>query len=244
MEQQPYQNFDFGRHWSEIEVFLNDPTFMKKLQKHLLRELYKENEYYYKNYGSKPHFETLTKFRQHMGSSMICPCELSSRDGHDTLMMEITDYLLKKEYPEFLDQYFDQVELLEDPEEEEKLQESYDRLCDQVLDQHKISWKSNPSFMGHWMIAGLCEFINQYVSFPIAKKLFPNKDWKLVIGSRHTSVVCYTDHTVFDMVYFAVDPQRLRWAIDNYYFGQHHNYLKLDPTLGGDQVMKQLSCDT
>ena len=209
-----FQNYDFGKNWDKIVEILKDDHFMTQFQSELRSHI---------------------TWRKH-GSSLICPCELTESDGYSMRLLDIQNYIQQIHDPRITTDLWMQYEqLIENEQQEEEI--AMDHL---FMDRLGISWEVNPYWIGHWIIWGTCVFTNTYLSFPIAKILFPNKHWQLVSSSAHTSVVCLEEQSVFDLLYWGLDGR-----IDNHIFSRLFEFEEppnRDPSLGGEQAIDMLMC--
>ena len=86
-------------------------------------------------------------------------------------------------------------------------------------------------FIGH----GSCHYTNRFISYGLAKLIFPDVDYEVCESDTHTTVVCHDRKAVFDLLYWALDG-RLNSYLD---IGETYNR---DPTLGGALAVRS-ACD-
>lgn len=78
----------------------------------------------------------------------------------------------------------------------------------------------------HWMPTECCHWWNKYISFTLAKLVFPDYSWQLMGNENHTTVICLDHELIFDMVAYAWDSNKIVRASSGEIFIDEENCAK------------------
>ena len=209
-----FQNFDFGKEWQRIVPFLQE----------FLSEFRSE------------------EFIPDMNKS---PAEqMTSSDGYACFMIDIQNDLTEKKekslfYPKnaklpksfwkTINYYWD----LTETEDDDIAQSQLNSLDDVLMTACGYNFFHNNDFIAHWIPIHCCETWNPTFSLFMAKKLFPDNDWKVFQSKYHTTVLCVETKQMFDIL--AWDYRGAMWKFVN-----KVDYFSENPTLGADLAMQNL----
>jgi hypothetical protein len=199
---QPFQNYDFGENWDKVVQVLKSEPLHSTIQKKIKEEAY----FNYSTMGfhldfnpvgqtvpREQYYDILARRYGPRGTSVILqdrvfvPLNAVSLES-DPFNVTICDIV----------EYGERIGDSRISEDMKKLISAgngylHSRELDAQLDILGISLQRNPYWIGHWSISQTCFFTNKHVSLPVARILFPEKDWCLVEGCDHCTVMCPED---------------------------------------------------
>jgi hypothetical protein len=223
-----YQNFDFGRRWSEVVPHLLTPEF-KSLYRKIKRESYvcQVNGYVKKD---------------------IPPAEISSFDCFCMLLDRTVEY--DREHPERMTESekklfeaYDNVPDCDSDRGQDKLFRLYNKVSDSILTRYGLRWsKTSRHHLAFYIPFGQAYLWNRVFGLWLAQKVCPEGEWVVREGKKHCTVICKKTKRIFDIIYWGIDDRLEDYC--HFLTGQdyHHEelvYRNSDITLGGKQAYKR-----
>jgi 5-methylcytosine-specific restriction endonuclease McrBC regulatory subunit McrC len=76
--------------------------------------------------------------------------------------------------------------------------------------------------------------VNRYIGLYLAKKVCPDKKWKIVESKYHTTVMSSDKTQIFDLIAYAWNTDRFKAYCLN------EAYIETDSSLGANEVMEMI----
>lgn len=168
-------NFDFGKNWKSMVV----QHLNTKECRNILRECYEQ----FKRYDYDE----------------VAPYTLSSNDGTDSILFDICQEVINNKDSRYLTKR--EISILN------KLDDDRDdsKIWDNIYKRLGYDWKTSKDKLIYYVPFGTCHIWNRVFCLWLAKKVFPQNKWVFRMSEKHTTVVCYETHQVFDLIYWALD---------------------------------------
>lgn len=215
-------NFDFGKEWNKIKHFLEEPQAEK-----IIRKTYKEWQ------------RGQILVRRSMG--------IDFRKGkydpnkHPSQQLTTCDW-----WCEISDLICKTHKTAEDSQEIMDIKNNWDEDCedihwnkiwkiqDEVIKRAGYDWPKHKDKLAFYIPIGSCHTWNAIFGLWLARKVFPDLEWRVLTSQEHTTVYCKERDMIFDILYWSLDNR-----IEDHIVGKP--YSSKDLTLGGDLALESAS---
>jgi hypothetical protein len=194
-EKDNYANYDFAKNWYKIVKLLKNDKFFHALYDPMIK--------HYKN--------RIKSINDAINQISIVPSSLSSRAAYCTALDMIYERAVECEDSRITDDKWNEYNANNNNANNNNANNpSYDSddefiifeesFMNHVLDQLNVSWQRDKYQIMHWIPVGECHYFNKHFGLKVAKKLMPDKKWKIITTKTHTTVVCVDDKLFFDIL--------------------------------------------
>ncbi len=212
-------NYDFGKNWDKIVLYLHTPE-MEKLKRKAFYEI-KNNHDYPQNwrYNKKKSIADL----------------FTSNDAYATMKETMLDSFIEKKdkrIPEaLLQKYHTSWKKIMDSDKafQKALNIKY-KLGDYV----DCNYATSPNHMVHFVAFSSCHWFNKHIGMYWAKLICPEIKWKLLQACYHTTIISDDGKHMFDLLAYAWGRDRFKAYCCN------EEYVETDLSLGAKQSMEMV----
>jgi len=212
------QNYDFGRNWDKVWPHINTPEAKKWIRK-TWRTIKRDRNW-------KVRYE----YRQPPSHA------ISSCDGYATMIDRIIDQVIESNYPPVVTNADREILFESCPENEDDIDENdYRDIHVRYAIQRRLGldYRCTKDKLCFYLPWGTCHWWNRYFGLPLAKKVLPDRNWKVRSGKNHTTVYCKETNEVFDILYWGLENRLEEYQMAEIR-GEPIEYSSKDLSFGGN----------
>jgi hypothetical protein len=209
-----FQNFDFGKNWSQIIPFLTDPDFRDTIWE--AYDAIQEHRPYPIDYDGPP-------------SQMV------RSDAVVTLLDRIFDHLRESRDSRVPEDVWKSYEDLttNGNDDDDEVGELFENLQNIILRLAGFDWNTNRNCIIFWVVTHECHDWNPTFGLWLARRICPDEPWEILSSQKHTTVFSAKSNRVFDILLWSCDDRLFDTAVG-------HRYKSKDLTLGGQEAIQMI----
>jgi len=215
-----FQNYDFGANWERVVSFLREPSFDRQMLDAFARRKC-DSEY--------------------QSVQPLTPTDVDMSEANADIICDLFNYAIEindaRIPAALMARYSELVDIMEYDEEINKIE-------DEIYKSIGLDTGTNRYFLLFWCNIMHCHFVNRVVAYPLAQRMFPNKQWTLIATPEHTTVICLDDGSLFDLVYWGLDGRLGDYAYSKMFgnFPEHaaSTAAQLDKSLGANTAINEI----
>jgi len=206
------QNYDFGLNWDEVRKHLTCPETQLWIKLALT------------DYG-------ITDAKNRSPADL-----LSMSDSYCMLLDDLTQVIHDGNYPDIIsekDKKFQYEGCGCEDEDCDECQHRFYEIEQLIIDRLGYNFKYNQDKLAFYVPFGSCHTWNKYFGLPLAKKVLPDRKWKLRQGEDHTTVYSKATNEVFDIIFWGLEKRLWEHELSRLN-GTKLKYSSIDSSLGGN----------
>lgn len=210
------QNYDFGSNWNEVLKHLTFPETYD-----WIKLAFDEYNPCCKEYARDS-----------------SPAELFSKgDSYAQLILDLTEIIRDGDYPDIISEE-EKIYQYEDCEQCDdggcdECENSFNEIEQLIINRAGYNFEYNQDKLAFYVPFGSCHAWNKFFGLPLAKKVLPDREWKLRHGEDHTTVYSEATNEVFDIIFWGLDGRLCEHELSRLNCTRLR-YSSIDSSLGGN----------